>query len=158
MTAKSLLKKLMYALASVAVLIQLVPYGRQHENPPVRQEPQWDSATTRELIRRTCFDCHSNETVWPWYSHVAPVSWLVQRDVEAGRRHLNFSEWDRPQRHAKDAPDEVRNSAMPLPIYLPLHAEARLSKSEKQTLIDGLEAIVKRPVSESDETEQAERE
>lgn len=158
MAAKSLLRKLLYAVIGVAIVIQFVPYGRQHDNPPVQQEPQWDTATTRELVKRACFDCHSNETVWPWYSHVAPVSWLVLRDVKTARRHLNFSEWDRPQRHAKDAPDEVRNGAMPLPIYLPLHPGARLLESEKQALINGLEATVKRQGSEHDETEQRERE
>ena len=73
-------------------LIQLVPYGRSHKNPPVVQEPNWD-AQTRAIAKKACFDCHSNEVVWPWYSNIAPVSWLVQRDVDEGRRHLNFSEW-----------------------------------------------------------------
>ncbi len=75
------------------LLIQLVPYGRNHTNPPVLQEPNWDSPQTRALAQRACFDCHSNETEWPWYSHVAPVSWLVQRDVEEGREKVNFSTW-----------------------------------------------------------------
>ena len=86
-----------------AVLIQLIPFGRTHLNPPQTKEPSWNSPDTRALFRRACFDCHSNQTVWPWYSHVAPVSWLLQRDVNGGRSHLNFTEWDRPQRHAKDA-------------------------------------------------------
>jgi hypothetical protein len=61
-------------------------YGRDHSNPPVRIEPRWDRARTRELAVRACFDCHSNQTRWPWYSHVAPISWLVQHDVEEGAR------------------------------------------------------------------------
>ena len=73
--------------------IQLIPFGRAHANPPVLQEPNWDSPQTRDLASRACFDCHSNETTWPWYSNVAPVSWLVQRDVDEGREKLNFSEW-----------------------------------------------------------------
>jgi hypothetical protein len=64
----------------VLILAQLVPYGR-NPNPPVQQEPPWNLAETRVLTERACFDCHSNETRWPWYSNVAPVSWLVQRDV-----------------------------------------------------------------------------
>ena len=64
-----------------AILIQLIPFGRVHTNPPKAGEPAWNSPSTRELVRRTCFDCHSNETTWPWYSNVAPASWLLQRDV-----------------------------------------------------------------------------
>jgi hypothetical protein len=63
---------------------QAIPYGRGHSNPPVTKEPAWDSSRTRELAKRACFDCHSNETTWPWYSNVAPESWLIQRDVDAG--------------------------------------------------------------------------
>jgi hypothetical protein len=65
------------------------------------------------------------------------VSWLVQRDVNGGRRHLNFTEWDRTQRHAKDVASEVRRGDMPPWFYLPMHANAKLTDSEKQALIDG---------------------
>ena len=119
-----------------AVLIQFIPYGRNHTNPPATREPRWNSAETRALIRRACFDCHSNETVWPWYSHIAPVSWLVQRDVNGGRSHLNFTEWDRPQQHAKDVAEQVKQGDMPPWFYLPMHAAARLTSAEKQALID----------------------
>ena len=122
-----------------AVLIQLIPLGRHHTNPAATKEPSWNSPGTRALFRRACFDCHSNETVWPWYSHVAPVSWLVQSDVDGGRRHLNFSEWDRPQRHAKDVAAQVKDGDMPLWFYLPMHAAARLTGAEKEALIDGAE-------------------
>ncbi|MCX7782465.1 MAG: heme-binding domain-containing protein, partial [Meiothermus sp.] len=81
------------ALALVLLAIQLVPYGRDHQNPPVVAEPPWDSPQTRALFVRACADCHSNQTRWPWYSHIAPVSWLVQRDVEEGRSKLNLSLW-----------------------------------------------------------------
>jgi hypothetical protein len=63
-------------------LIQFVPYGRDHSNPPVYQEPQWDSPQTQELVSNACYDCHSNETVLPWYSNIAPVSWLIQQRAE----------------------------------------------------------------------------
>lgn len=122
-----------------AILIQFLPFGRNHANPPATKEPTWNSPATRELVRRACFDCHSNETVWPWYSNVAPVSWLVQNDVNGGRSHLNFSEWDRPQRHAKDVAAQVKQGEMPLWFYLPLHSTARLSAAEKEALIDGAE-------------------
>jgi len=123
----------------VAILIQFIPYGRNHTNPPATKEPTWNSAATRQLIRRACFDCHSNETVWPWYSYVAPVSWLVQNDVDDGRERLNFSEWDRPQRHAKDITAQVKPGDMPPWFYLPMHSTARLSTAEKDALIEGAE-------------------
>jgi hypothetical protein len=122
-----------------AVLIQFIPYGHNHTNPPATKEPAWNSPGTRALIRRACFDCHSNETVWPWYSNIAPVSWLVQNDVEGGRRHLNFSEWDHPQRHATDVAAQVKQGDMPLWFYLPMHSIARLTPAEKEALLDGAE-------------------
>jgi hypothetical protein len=70
---------------------------------------------------------------------VAPVSWLVQRDVNEGRRHLNFTQWDQSQRHAKDVAQEVRQGDMPPWFYLPMHPNARLSDPEKQMLIAGAE-------------------
>ncbi len=121
----------------IAVLIQFVPYGHSHTNPPVTKEPVWDSPSTRELFHRACFDCHSNETRWPWYAYVAPVSWLLARDVNGGRRHLNLSTWDQPQRHAKDIAHEVNSGDMPPWFYLPMHPNAKLSDAEKQALIDG---------------------
>src|SRR5581483_2821093 len=88
---------LLAAGAALFLLAQAVPYDRSHTNPPVTAEPRWDSPQTRELAARACFDCHSNLTTWPWYSNVAPISWLVQRDVDGGRSALNFSEWNKPQ-------------------------------------------------------------
>jgi cytochrome c551/c552 len=124
------------------LLIQLVPYGRNHTNPAVTQEPAWDSAQTRVLAQRACFDCHSNETTWPWYSNIAPVSWLLQHDVEDGRRRLNFSEWNRPQRGADEAAKTVQNGSMPRWFYVPLHPQANLSAADKAALIKGLQATL----------------
>jgi Haem-binding domain len=121
-----------------AVLVQFIPYGRTHTNPPVSGEPAWDSPATAKLVHRACYDCHSNQTAWPWYSNVAPMSWLLHRDVSGGRSHLNFTEWDKPQRHAKDVDDEVTKGDMPPWFYLPMHPAARLSAEEKQALIDGV--------------------
>ena len=128
---------------AIAVLlfavIQVVPYGHPRTNPPVAAEPSWDSPETRELARHACFDCHSNETEWPLYSRVAPVSWLVQRDVAEGRAHLNFSEWNRPQKEADEAAEAVREGEMPMRIYQLMHAHARLSDADRQRLATGLE-------------------
>lgn len=126
----------------VLLVLQLVPYGREHTNPPVAAEPAWDQPATRALTARACFDCHSNETRWPWYSSVAPLSWFVQSHVDTGRRVLNFSEWQRGYEEAREAAESVREGEMPLTSYLLLHAEARLSASEQRQLIRGLEATL----------------
>ena len=120
------------------VAIQFVPVGDGLTNPPVTQSVRWDSPRTEELARRACYDCHSNETKWPWYAHVAPVSWLVAHDVHEAREHLNFSEWDKEQRDADEATHEVEEGEMPLAIYTLLHPEARLGDSAKAQLIEGL--------------------
>ncbi len=120
-------------------LAQAVPYGRGHGNPPVTKEPAWDSPQTRSLAVDACFDCHSNLTRWPWYSNVAPESWLIQRDVDDGRSTLNFSEWDKPQDvDVGEIAEAVSGGGMPPWYYRLLHAKSRLSKREKQQLIDGL--------------------
>lgn len=134
------------ALVVLFVLIQLVPYGRNHTNPAVLQEPAWDSPTTRSLAQAACFDCHSNETVWPWYSQVAPVSWLVARDVQEGRESLNFSEWGRSGGEGQEADElaeAVLDGTMPPPIFLLTHREARLSDGQAQMLAAGLEATAR---------------
>ncbi|NUQ34957.1 MAG: heme-binding domain-containing protein [Planctomycetaceae bacterium] len=139
-------------LGSVAILfvvIQFIPYGRNHDNPPVVAEPQWDSERTRSLAVRACYDCHSNETQWPWYSHISPVSWLVQRDVDAGRAVLNFSDWRRPQPEAGESAKEVVEGEMPPWFYVIGHGDASLNEIEKRDLIRGLEATL--GTSESDE-------
>lgn len=89
---------------------------------------------------RTCGDCHSHETKWVWYSHIAPVSWLVQKDVMEGREHFNVSAWDRGHGDADEAAEEYERSQMPLWFYTPLHSEARLSSEERTALLTGLRA------------------
>jgi heme-binding protein len=127
------------------VLIQLVPYGRAHTNPPVRQEPTWDSPETRALTARACFDCHSNETQWPWYTSIAPVSWIAQLDVERGRRELNFSEWDRAREGGREAAQTVQRGSMPPSYYVLVRSDAQLSAAERQALIAGLTASTGSP-------------
>jgi len=126
------------AVIAVALASQVVPYGRDHANPPVTREPAWDSPGTRELAKRACFDCHSSETEWPVYASIAPVSWLVQHDVTEGRGALNFSEWHRAQEGAKDASQEVLQREMPPATYRFVHAHARLTAAEMERLANGL--------------------
>lgn len=161
-----LILKIVGGLVAVGVIallgIQFVPV--QRTNPPVVSEPKWDSPETKALAERACFDCHSNQTKWPWYSYVAPASWLVANHVREGRAELNFSEWGmahgseamREDEEGEDEereggergeggePDEiaeeVEEGKMPIPSYLLLHPEARLSPAETQALIAGLKA------------------
>jgi mono/diheme cytochrome c family protein len=131
---------LLIAAAGFA-LLQLVPYGRNHTNPPVVSEPQWDNPETRDLVNRACFDCHSDETIWPWYSHVAPASMLLQRDVDEGRKALNFSTWRagrREQAEIEEIVATISKGQMPPSYYLILHPEARLTDAQKGQLVNGL--------------------
>ncbi len=133
---------LLGAFVGIVILfaaVQLAPYGRNHTNPPVQTEPQWDSPQTRELAVRACFDCHSNQTVWPWYSNIAPLSWLIQEDVDQGRRALNFSQWNSGEREGtRDMARTIQRGEMPPAYYVLLHPSAKLSPQETQALITGL--------------------
>ena len=133
-------KRILLALVLLLVIAQVLPLGRDHANPPVTKEPAWDSPRTAALVRRYCYDCHSNEVNWPWYSHVAPISWLVQHDVDEGREHLNFSEMDRSQRHAAEAAHEVEEGEMPPWQYTLGRSDRQMSDEERTQLIAGLKA------------------
>ena len=119
------------------VLIQLVPVRR--DNPPAVTGPLTAPDPVVSILRRACADCHSHDTVWPWYSRVAPVSWLVASDVHGGRRHLNFSEWAgytpavKRQKLALLS-TAVQEGEMPPGIYTPLHPTARLSAEDVSVL------------------------
>jgi hypothetical protein len=139
-------------LVAAFLAIQLVPVWPLQANPPVLAEPAWDSPATRALAQRACFDCHSNETIWPLYTRIAPMSWLVTLDVVRGRRALNFSEWGASRRGeggegSERGGDEfarlIAEGEMPPALYLPTHPNARLTEAEKRQLIDGLSASLK---------------
>jgi hypothetical protein len=97
------------------------------------------------MLHAACYDCHSSETRWPWYSHIAPMSWLIASDVKEGREHLNLSDWpnDDPLRAAKrldNMSDEIGSGEMPLKKYAQIHADARLTESQRKELTDWLDA------------------
>ena len=144
MMRKTALWQSLGALVVLGAAIQLIPYGHNHTNPPVRQEPAWDSPATWGLVFRACYDCHSNQTVWPWYSRIAPSSWLIQSDVDTGRGRLNFSEWDRPQRGTRpqSVDRRIQRGSMPPWYYVLMHSQAKLSDAEKQVLMQGLDTTV----------------
>ena len=121
--------KFFAVLCATAVVIQLVPVDRT--NPPVTAEI---SAPTQVMtaLRSSCYDCHSNETIWPWYSRLAPVSWMITDHVGDGREQFNFSTWEDLSEEdredlRKEIWEEIEKGAMPLPSYLRMHPEARLS-------------------------------
>jgi hypothetical protein len=133
------------ALIVLFVVFQLIPWGSivpafARTNPPVTAQIQWNSAETEQLVRATCYDCHSNETVWPWYSQIAPVSWLVAHDVNEGRENLNFSTHTADQISPDELVEQIERGSMPPASYPLLHPGANLSQQQKDTLIAGLQA------------------
>lgn len=126
------------ALAIVLVMMQFAPSSFDRTAPAVTGEPTWDAPQTRTVFMTACGDCHSNETRYPWYSHVAPVSWLIEKDIRNGRRHFNISEWDTSQRGGEDAAQEVERGSMPVGPYLMMHPEANLSAPQKKAFVEGL--------------------
>ena len=127
------------------VLLQLIPAQSfssrlARTNPAVVSQIVWNSAETEQLVRTACYDCHSNETVWPWYAQIAPVSWLTAKDVNEAREEFNFSEQTADEIDPDELIEEVEEGAMPLPIYLIMHPDANLSDAQKETLFAGLQA------------------
>lgn len=130
-------------IAVVVVLfgaIQFVPYGRDHTNPPTTAEVPWPDAETEQMFAAACADCHSNDTKWPWYTSVAPMSWLTQADVEEGRHAFNIDTWPNI-READEAAETVQEGEMPPFPYPITHPEARLSDAERDSLANGLTAL-----------------
>ena len=122
------MKKTLIGLVIIIVILQFIPVKRT--NPPI----SWDinaPANVSGILRTSCYDCHSNETRWPWYSYIAPVSYFIASDVSEGRKHLNFSEWDKydEQKKAKKLDgiiEMVEEGEMPLPMYTLIHKDAIL--------------------------------
>ncbi|KAA3655857.1 MAG: hypothetical protein DWQ10_16665 [Calditrichaeota bacterium] len=130
-------KNLLILLIVMFIIIQFVPVERT--NPP-QNAPIAVTGDVAQIMKSACYDCHSNTTVWPWYSHVAPVSWILSDHVRNGRRHLNFSAWNEYSKKKKlkkldEIVEEIEKGNMPLAGYVKLHSEADLSTDQKQKLI-----------------------
>jgi Haem-binding domain len=123
-------------LVGAFVVIQFVPYGWWHENPPVVRDAPWPDQASADIARTSCYSCHSNETDWPVYSYIAPMSWLVRSDVERARDQLNFSDWSSGD--ANDAADMILQGAMPPSRYTRIHADAKLTATEQDALLAAL--------------------
>lgn len=136
-------KKLIYGLITLVVLFVLAEFTLflppfSPTNPPVSYEVAWDSPQTEALFNESCADCHSNETVWPWYSYVVPVAWLVTHDVQEGREKFNISTGLMPDER-EEIEEEIDEGEMPPEAYLIMHPNATLTDEEKTLLVTGLE-------------------
>jgi hypothetical protein len=123
------------------VAMQAVPYGHDHANPQVTKDAPWPSQQAAAIARASCYDCHSNQTKWRWYTHIAPASFYTVHDVKEARAALNFSEWDQPQRAAHDLEDVIRGGSMPPREYTILHRGTSLSAADKKTLLDAIASM-----------------
>ena len=129
---------LFLGLIALIIFIQLIPVDR--ENPSSDSESELKAPyEIKAILKKSCFDCHSNQTHWPFYSYIAPVSWLIAKDVKKGRTELNFSEWDKlTEKKRKNVKEEIieeiSDNEMPLPLYLITHSGAKLSDEQKLKL------------------------
>jgi len=138
------MKKIVIAIVILLVVIQFFPVNLPEVNTDNSGDLLKNSnipVEVAEILKTSCYDCHSNETVYPWYSHVAPVSYLVKRDVEKGREELNFSEWTKLKKSKKltkldEISDEVKEGDMPMSIYTLIHSHAKLSDKQKELIIN----------------------
>ena len=152
-----MLFRIALGLAALLLAAQLVPIER--DNPPVQGEAP-APAEVRAVLERSCYDCHSRKTRWPWYAHVAPVSWLVANDVHHARKHLDFTAWDtytekKRVKRLHEAWDEVKDGEMPLWYYLPMHPAARLSDADRVLLREWIHAATGGAPPEPDSPPQA---
>ena len=137
------LRIILLVLLGVFVIIQIIPANRpQNENPGDYDFFEANNVpdNIEQLIRSSCFDCHSQEVKYPWYSYVAPVSWIVSRDVRMGRTHLDFSKWNKLEKRdrikmASEIGEEVEEGTMPMAIYILMHAEADLSQEQRESIL-----------------------
>ncbi|HKR00832.1 MAG TPA: heme-binding domain-containing protein [Pyrinomonadaceae bacterium] len=141
---QKILKWTAIVVAAVFIALQFIRPART--NPPVDESRTIHARghvppEVAAILDRSCNDCHSNQTRWPWYSNVAPVSWFVINHVNVGRREMNFSDWaqyteDDQQGMLKKICREVKSGAMPLTSYLRMHGDAKLSNEDVKTLCD----------------------
>lgn len=144
-----ILKRVLAALAVGFALLQFIQPART--NPPVKNDFLKATGAPPEvagLFRAACYDCHSDQTRWPWYGYIAPVSWQIVQDVNRGRRHVNLSEW--PANNAElagkkieDMSDEIDDGDMPLKKYSLIHKDARLTDDQRDELTQWLDAQAK---------------
>lgn len=140
------------AVLGILIIIQFVPVDKT--NPPVSKEIQTPS-DVKAVLEQSCFDCHSNKTQWPWYSSIAPASWLVAYDVHEAREHINFSTWDKYSTEdqleiIEEMWEEVEEGEMPLWYYVIAHPKAKMTDADTQILKDWVTSLTKKTSVESE--------
>ncbi len=142
---KKTLKWILVALVVAFVCLQLTNPART--NPPVVSDLMATNPPPPKIaamLHAACYDCHSYETRWPWYSHIAPMSWMIVNDVNGGRENLNLSDWPndpkRASRRLEDMSEKISYGEMPLKKYTVIHTDARLTESQRKELTDWLDA------------------
>ncbi len=141
---KAIVKKILIGLLIILVAIQFVRIDK--DNPPVEESQEFMTimsppAEIATLMKASCYDCHSHETKYPWYTNVAPVSWWIKKHINEGRGHLNFSIWGtysakKAAHKLEECYEEVEEGKMPLTSYLPMHPEAKLSDEQVNLLVN----------------------
>lgn len=158
---RKLLKITKIVIIALVILFVGIQLKRPARTNPASDESQSIEAHTqitpqvKDILDRSCRDCHSNRTEWPWYTNVAPVSWWITDHVAQGRKDLNLSEWgkldrDRQDKKLRQICDEVEDGAMPLSSYLPMHPKAKLSEQDKKMLCDWITAERERLARETE--------
>lgn len=138
-------------LAILAALVVIQFFGIDKTNPPINQEEEFMALVetppdVAKLLKDACYDCHSHETQYPWYTNVAPVSWWIANHIEEGRKHFNLSTWgaydaEKKAHKAEEASEELEKGKMPLTSYPPAHPEARLSDAQRERLSSWFRAL-----------------
>ncbi len=134
----------LYVILAVIILIQFIPAGRPETKNSRENDLLYNNQVPEavaDMLKTSCYDCHSYEIKYPWYSYVAPVSWLVARDIREGLKELNFSEWESQSKMDKaknldNMTDEIKEGDMPMPIYTIIHRNAKLTDEQRQQLVD----------------------
>lgn len=137
-------RRILLGLIFVLAAMQFIQPAKTNPTDPAEQDfaNVYDiDAVDMEIIHKACYDCHSNETIWPWYSNVAPASYVVVNHVNDARKHLNFSKWgsyaaDRKDHKLEECVEEVESGEMPMSSYILAHSEARISAEERARLVE----------------------
>lgn len=150
---KKILKIIIVILIIAIIAIQFINRPEKTSNYEITQDDITKHmnipSNVQQILKRSCYDCHSNQTVWPWYSNVAPASWLVAKDVKEGRKEMNFSEWGKLSDNKKaklldDICEQVTEGEMPLKPYLIMHSDAKLSDEDIKLLCTWAESEMKK--------------
>ena len=133
--------KILAVLIIILLVVQFVPVHKT--NPPITGDLNAPE-NVKSILKSACYDCHSYQTTWPWYSKIAPVSWLVASDVNEGREYLNFSTWDQYSEREKikimeGIKEVIKKDEMPLQPYRWMHSSARLSSADKSSVVNWAE-------------------